>query len=70
MWLLSQKEGNATANWLQTWGLMGRHHNTPHIARIPVKLDYPRKYAPDMAYMDNLIELKPLGHSRKAYTRH
>ena len=52
MWLQSQKEGTATANWLQTWGLRERHHSPPHIALIPVQLDYLRQYVRDMAYIE------------------
>jgi hypothetical protein len=52
MWLQIQKEGTETANWLQTWGLRGQHHNPPHITRIPVQLDYLRQYARDMAYIE------------------
>jgi len=52
MWLQSQNEGTATANWLQTWWLRGRHHNAPHIAHIPVQLDYLRQYARDMAFIE------------------
>jgi len=52
MWLQSQKEGTATASWLQKWGLRGRHHNPPHIAFIPLQLAYLRQYAQDMAYIE------------------
>ena len=52
MWLQSQKEGTATASWLQKWGLRGRHHNPLYIAFIPVQLAYLRQYARDMAYIE------------------
>jgi hypothetical protein len=52
MWLQSQKQGTATASWIQKWGLRGRHHNPPHIAFIPVQLAYLRQYSRGMAYIE------------------
>ena len=51
VWLQSQKEGTATAEWLRAWRLVGHQHNPPHVGRIPVQLAYLRQYARDTAYI-------------------
>jgi hypothetical protein len=70
MWLQSQKEGTATAEWFRDWALVVHQHNPPHFGRIPEPLAYLRRYVPYWAYIDPPPELKRPGTSSEAYMTH
>jgi len=45
------RDGSATAAWLQTWNLTVRHANPTHATKFPTKLAYLNIYAVNMAYI-------------------
>jgi len=51
MYMQGKRDGSATAAWLQTWNLTGRHANPPHATKFPTKLAYLYVYAVSMAYI-------------------
>jgi len=47
-YMQGKRYGSATAAWLQTRNLTGRHANPPHATQFPTKLAYLYVYAVNM----------------------